>query len=99
MRPECLEHEADVLVERNTELFGSPDDILPAHTPGERLVLELFLHAGNFQVLQTAGGTDEGACDEEAGQLVDCEECASHRCIARDVAVAGVTENGALHGL
>src|SRR5512142_3048877 len=43
VRPERLEHEGDVLVERGAE-FGDPLlDVLPAHPFGESLVLELLL--------------------------------------------------------
>src|SRR5690349_12105347 len=39
MRPERLQHERDVLIERGAELFHTLGDVLSAHPFGESLVL------------------------------------------------------------
>jgi hypothetical protein len=55
VRPKGLQQEGDVVVQRYTQLFNALSHVFPADPAGKGLVLKLFLDAGDFQVLQTAG--------------------------------------------
>src|SRR3954467_6744495 len=94
-----MQQKADVLVQRNAQLFGTLKDILPAHSTGERLVLQLLLDAGDLEILQTTRWSDQGAGDEKTSQLVHREQGAGHGRVPRHPAVGCVAEDGVLHGL
>src|ERR687898_648413 len=97
MRPERTQHESDVFVERNSQLLGAAHHVFPADTPGKRLVLELLLDAGDFEVLETAGRTNQSAGHQEACELVDRKERLCHGRVAGNAAVCGVPQDRALH--
>src|SRR5215831_20861546 len=67
---EGADHEADVLVEVDSELFRPPIHVVAIHRPRETLVLELLLHRARLEPRDGTPRAHEGAGGDETRQLV-----------------------------
>src|SRR5215475_11231712 len=91
---EGADHEADVLVEVDPELFGPSIHVVAIHRPRETFVLELLLHRPRLQAGDGAPGPHEGAGRDEARQLVTGIKPPIEERDAGEARVVGVGEDG-----
>src|ERR687886_2745772 len=80
---EGFDDEAYVLVEFDAEFGDDLAYVFAVDGARERLVLELLLDRGDFEVVQALRRAHERAGDEEAAQLVRGEERARQRRVTR----------------
>src|SRR5215472_16303717 len=73
---EGADHEADVLVEVDSELLGAAIHVVPVHRAREALVLELLLHRARLEPRDGTPRAHEGAGGDETRQLVTGGETA-----------------------
>src|SRR5207244_4876290 len=77
------EQEADELVEREPQLLGPGEDILPAHPAGERLVLELLPDARHLEIREAARRPHQRAGDQESREQIGRASCREREAIAQ----------------
>ena len=51
----------DQVIERHSQLFSAPDDVLAVYGPGERFVFHFLFHGAHIDILNVFCGTNQ--CD------------------------------------
>ena len=86
---------ADVLVERQAQLFGTFADVLAAHAFGEGFVFEAALHGVDLQIEDALRRSDVSTRREKSGELVASKKRVLQRRLARDSRIIGVGKDRA----
>jgi len=86
---------ADVLFERDAELFRAFADVLAADAFGEGFVFQAALHGVHFEIEDALRGANVRTRSEKAGELVASEKRVLEGRLARDAGIIRVREDRA----
>src|SRR5579872_2356912 len=97
--PHGRDYKGDVLVEIHPQRLGAVDDVVPAHLPGESLVLHSLADGASFQTVERLVGTHQRGSGYEPRQLVDGEERLVHEADPGHAVLVVMTADGVDDGV